>query len=196
MQLLGHRARAHEGFEDLLHRAEPVAQFFFRLCANALLGRRIVQQAGGRFEMLTSADNREAADGCFTATLTELLRSGEASRGESLRCVDAKELVQQACSKQVATWLAFDGRRFTRQGDAGLWLGRNPARRAGLAPLAGTPTWGQVEQLTAWFERPPQLDQLYDTVRIERALGDGPFVAALSAIMSCHRTRRAMESAS
>jgi NACHT domain/Tetratricopeptide repeat/Caspase domain len=129
-----------------------------------------IAQAGGRFEMLTSADDREAADGCFTTTLTELLQLGEPSRGESLRCADAKELVQQACGKQVATWLAFDGRRFTRQGDAGLWLGRNRARRAGLAPLAGTPAWGQVEQLTAWFERTPQLDQLYDRARQARCV--------------------------
>ena len=130
-----------------------------------------IAQAGGRFELLTSADDREAADACFTATLVKLLRAGEASRGESLRCADAKELVQQACAKQVATWLAFDGRGFTRQGDAGLWLGRNPARRRGrLAPLAGTTAWGQVEQLTAWFERTPQLDQLYDTARRERCV--------------------------
>jgi hypothetical protein len=131
---------------------------------------RTIAQAGGRFEVLTSADDREAADGCFTTTLTELLRSGESSRGESLRCADAKELVQQACGEQVATWLAFDGRRFTRQGDAGLWLGRNPARLRGLAPLAGTPAWGQVEQLTAWFERTPQLDQLYDAARTSRCV--------------------------
>jgi hypothetical protein len=102
-----------------------------------------IAQAGGRFEVLTSADDREAADGCFTAALVQLLRAGEPSRGENLGCADAKELVQQACGKQVATWLAFDGRRFTRQGDAGLWLGRNPARRRGLAPLAGTPAWGR-----------------------------------------------------
>jgi Tetratricopeptide repeat/NACHT domain/Caspase domain len=149
---------------------------------------RTIAQAGGRFEVLTSADDREAADGCFTTTLVQLLRSGEASRGESLRCVDAKELVQQPCGKQVATWLAFDGRRFTQQGDAGLWLGRNPARRHGLAPLAGTPAWGQVEQLTAWFERTPQLDQLFDTARTNRCValvgpagqGKSTLVAALA----------------
>ena len=131
---------------------------------------RTIAQAGGRFEVLTSADDREAADGCFTDAVVQLLRAGEASRGESLRCADAKELIQRACGKQVATWLAFDGRRFTGQGDAGLWLGRNPARRGGLAPLAGTPTWGQVEQLTAWFERTPQLEQLHDRTRAERCV--------------------------
>lgn len=89
---------------------------------------RTIAQAGGRFEVLTSADEREAADGCFTTTLVRLLQSGEASRGESLRCADAKELVQQACGKQVATWLAFDGRRFTRQGDAACgWVATQPA---------------------------------------------------------------------
>jgi ABC-type multidrug transport system fused ATPase/permease subunit len=179
---------------------------------------RTIAQAGGRFEVLTSADDREAADGCFTATLVQLLRSGEPSRGDSLRCADAKEVVQQACGRQVATWLAFDarhsihktdgglwlgrnparravttwrafdGRRFTEQEDTGLWLGRNPARRSGLAPLAGTPAWGQVEQLTAWFERTPQLDQLYYTARAERCValvgsagqGKSTLIAALA----------------
>jgi hypothetical protein len=130
---------------------------------------RTIAQAGGRFEVLTSADHREAANACFTATLTGLLRSGQPSLGENLRCADAKDLIQQGCSKQVATYLAFDGRRSTRQGDPGLWLGRNPARRA-VAPLAGTPAWGQVEQLTAWFERTPQLEQLYDAARAARCV--------------------------
>jgi NACHT domain/Caspase domain/Tetratricopeptide repeat len=149
---------------------------------------RTIARAGGRFEVLTSADDREAADGCFTAALVQLLRSGEISRGESLRCADAKELVQRACGRQVATWLAFDGRRFTGQGDAGLWLSRNPARRGWLAPLAGTPTWGQVEQLTDWFERTPQLEQLYDRARTQRCValvgpagqGKSTLVAALA----------------
>jgi tetratricopeptide (TPR) repeat protein len=146
---------------------------------------RIIAQAGGRFEVLTSADEREAADGCFTASLVQLLRVGEASRGETLRCADAKELVQQACGKQVATWLAFDGRRFTGQGDTGLWLGRNSARRGGQAPLAGTPAWGQIEQLTAWFERTPQLEQLYDQTRAERCVAlVGPAGQGKSTLMA------------
>jgi hypothetical protein len=131
---------------------------------------RTIAQAGGRFEMLTSADEREAAEGCFTATLTELLRSGEPTRGEDLYCADAKDLVQQECSRQVAFYLAFDGRRFTRQGDRGLWLGHNPGRRRAVAPLAGTPAWGQVEQLTAWFERTPQLEQLVEAAQRARCV--------------------------
>jgi hypothetical protein len=42
---------------------------------------RTISRAGGRFEVLTSADDREAADGCFTASLVQLMRSGESSRG-------------------------------------------------------------------------------------------------------------------
>jgi hypothetical protein len=149
---------------------------------------RTIAQAGGRFEVLTSADDREAAAGCFTATLTELLRTGEPRRGEDLHCADIKELVQQACSKQVATYLAFDGRRFTREGDLGLWLGHNPGRRRAVAPLAGTPAWGQVEQLTGWFERTPQLDQLYEAALTARCValvgpagqGKSTLVAALA----------------
>ncbi|MGH8904507.1 MAG: tetratricopeptide repeat protein, partial [Egibacteraceae bacterium] len=125
--------------------------------------------AGGRFEVLTSADERAAADGCFTATLIELLRSGESNLGESLRCADLQPLLQSRCGgSQDTVHVAFvHGRRLV-EGDEGLWLARN-ARRT-MAPLVGTPAWGQVERLTAWFQLTPQLDELVDASRSARCL--------------------------
>jgi hypothetical protein len=132
---------------------------------------RTVSEAGGRFEVLTAANDREAYDGCFTRTLTELIQHGQPQLGESLRPADLRSLVQLACTKQTATYLAFDGRNFTPLGDEGLWLARNHARRrSATTPLAQTLAWGQVERLTAWFQRTPQLDQLVDAARTSRLL--------------------------
>ncbi|MGH8901526.1 MAG: AAA family ATPase, partial [Egibacteraceae bacterium] len=126
--------------------------------------------AGGRFEVLTSADERAAADGCFTATLIELLRSGELNLGENLRCADLQPLLQSRCGdSQDTVHVAFvNGRRLV-EGDEGLWLARN-ARRTLAARLADTPAWGQVERLTAWFQLTPQLDELVDASRSARCL--------------------------
>jgi hypothetical protein len=48
---------------------------------------RTIDAAGGRFEVLSAAAaDRPAFDGCFTATLTALLRTGVPKLGENLRC--------------------------------------------------------------------------------------------------------------
>ena len=47
MQLLRDRTRAHERLEHLAHVVQAVADFLFRLRANALLGRLVVEHAGG-----------------------------------------------------------------------------------------------------------------------------------------------------
>ncbi len=124
-----------------------------------------IAAAGGRFEVLTSADEREAADGCFTAALTELLWSGAPGLGESLRCADLQPLLQRRCAdRQDTVHAAFVNGRRLAEGDEGLWLARNAARRS-AAPLAGTRAWGQIERLTAWFQPTAQLDELVDASR-------------------------------
>ncbi|MGH8908212.1 MAG: tetratricopeptide repeat protein, partial [Egibacteraceae bacterium] len=129
-----------------------------------------IAKAGGRFEVLTSADERTAADGCFTAALTELLWSGQPRLGESLRCAEVQPLLQRRCAGRADTvHAAFVNGRRLAEGDEGLWLARNAARRS-AAPLAGTPAWGQVERLTAWFQPTPQLEELVDASRSARCL--------------------------
>jgi hypothetical protein len=57
-----------------------------------------------------------------------------------------------------------------------------------VAPLAGTPAWGHVEQLTAWFEHTPQLDQVVASCQATRCValigpagqGKSTLVAALA----------------
>jgi hypothetical protein len=145
--------------------------------------------AGGRFEVLTASDHRQAYDGCFTITLIDILRRGEPHLGESLRGPELIDRGLLSCDKQIPTWSGFGVGRPTRLGDDGLWLGRNPARpRGSLSPLVRTAAWGQVEQLTAWFQRTPQLDQLIDMMRPSRCVavigpagqGKSTLVAALA----------------
>ena len=47
MQLLGHRARAHEGLEHLADVVQAIAGFLLGLGADPVLGRFVVEQAGG-----------------------------------------------------------------------------------------------------------------------------------------------------
>jgi hypothetical protein len=129
-----------------------------------------IAAAGGRFEVLTAAMDRPAFDGCFSATLVELLRSGDPRLGENLRCDELRSRLQVRCHQQDATYLAFDGRRCSPQGDEGLWLGRNLGRSRTHTLLAGTPAWGQIERLTAWFQLTPQLDKLLDVSRTTRCV--------------------------
>jgi Tetratricopeptide repeat/AAA ATPase domain len=130
-----------------------------------------IAAAGGRFEVLSAAAaDRPAFDGCFTATLTALLRTGVPKLGENLRCSELHGLIQDRCGQQDATYLAFARRRIIPEGDEGLWLARNQAHTATTAPLAHTPTWAQVERLTSSLERTPQLEQLVDMTRASRCV--------------------------
>lgn len=91
--------------------------------------------------------------------------------GESLRCAEVQPLLQRRCGDRGDTvHAAFVNGRRLAEGDEGLWLARNAARRAVAAPLAGTPAWGQVERLTGWFQPTPQLEELVDASRSARCL--------------------------
>jgi hypothetical protein len=61
----------------------------------------VAMAAGSRFDLVTATDDREAARGCFTQSLTGLLRAGHAERGERLGCQDASA-TDQAVRRQVA----------------------------------------------------------------------------------------------
>jgi NACHT domain len=45
-----------------------------------------------------------------------------------------------------------------------------PSAPSAVAPLAGTPAGWQVEQLTAWYERTPQLEQLVEAAQTARCV--------------------------
>src|SRR5438477_194230 len=50
VDFFGNRTRAHEGFEDLFDIVQPVTRLFLCLQADAVLGRGVVEQAGGSLD--------------------------------------------------------------------------------------------------------------------------------------------------
>jgi tetratricopeptide (TPR) repeat protein len=116
-----------------------------------------------RFEVLTAAADRPAADGCFTRNLVELIRTGLVSVPlEYLRCEHVRELLKGRCPKQVPQLPAYNA-------DEGLYLARNVAR------LAEKKRWGgaaaeTVERLTAWFQPTPQLAEVVAAATDERCV--------------------------
>ncbi|MFL6076868.1 MAG: tetratricopeptide repeat protein [Mycobacteriales bacterium] len=132
---------------------------------------RVVSMAGRRFEVLSSSDLGVAREGCFTRTLSAVLRSGDDRFGDRLRCEDVRQRIAASCPSQTPWRLAFDGRRDTAEGDEGLWLARNAAPAARQSPLAGTLAYGQVMRLTTWFQRTAALDEVVAGCLRERCLG-------------------------
>src|SRR5207302_7740228 len=116
---------------------------------------RIVGDAGKRFEVLTASDDRAAANGCFSRSLTRLLRSGLPELGERVRCPDLKRMIARDCPAQTAIHLAFDGVRTVEKGDEGLWLAVNAATE--WQPLRGTAAAAEVERLTGEYQPIPEL---------------------------------------
>lgn len=121
---------------------------------------RIVGRAARRFEILTASDDRTAAGGCFTRSLTTVLRSGDPRLGERLRCPDMRSVISGHCPAQTAVHLAFDGRQRTTSGDEGLWLAVNNSRAWQGSVLTGHPAAAEVERLTAAYEPTPELGQV------------------------------------
>lgn len=75
-----------------------------------------------RFEMLTAAADRTAANGCFSRKLVELLREGvSATPSEHLHCWHLRRLIERSCPNQVPQHPSYSP-------DETLWLARNVGR--------------------------------------------------------------------
>jgi hypothetical protein len=133
-----------------------------------------------RFEMLTAAANRPAADGCFSRTLATLLRDGiSAVPAEHLRCIDLRSRLEQSCPNQVPQHPAYNP-------DEALWLVKNAGRIR--EPWAHTPTADQVQRLTIAYQVTPDLGEVVARSQAERCvavLGEaGRGKSALSAALA------------
>lgn len=119
---------------------------------------KIVGQAGKRFEVLTASDERTAANGCFSRSLVQLLRSGRPEFGERVRCADLKRAISPLCPTQTAVHLAFDGVRQVPAGDRGLWLAANVAEP--WARWCGTSAASEIDRLTSRYKPDDSLRQV------------------------------------
>ena len=104
-----------------------------------------------RFEVLTAAADRPAANGCFTRTLAELLRDGvSAVPSEHLHCLHLRPLLEKACPTQMPQHPAYNP-------DETLWLAKNGRI---LDPWAQTPLANQIQQLTLAYQVTPALEEV------------------------------------
>jgi hypothetical protein len=119
--------------------------------------------AAWRFEILSASDDREAADGCFTRTLTEFIQKGlpQEPTLPTLHCAKLRPRLLVRCAHQEAQHAAHNA-------DDALWLCRNFALEAAAAPWAGTRAAGEVTRLTRDFQPVPALADI-----VARAKGAG-----------------------
>jgi hypothetical protein len=115
-----------------------------------------------RFEVLTAAADRPAADGCFSQTLTRLLREGISMvPAEHLRCADLRTRIEQSCPNQIPQNPAYNP-------DETLWLAKNGGRVR--QPWAQTALADQIERLTQAYQATPALDNIVARSRSLRCI--------------------------
>ncbi|MDH3459709.1 MAG: tetratricopeptide repeat protein [Burkholderiaceae bacterium] len=123
-----------------------------------------VKELGGtlRFEVLTAAADRPAANGCFTKTLVGLLKEGvSAQPAEHLQCMHLRPLIESLCPNQLAQNPSYNP-------DQTLWLGKNTGRR--IEPWAQTPLADEIQRLTAAYQATPALAEVVALSRAHRCI--------------------------
>jgi len=134
-----------------------------------------------RFEVLTAAADRPAADGCFSRTLTDILRTGidEASVGSTVYGYQVCPILADRCPKQLPQHPTFNA-------PPELFLAKNAAYMR--PPWFDTTSASEVERLTAWFQPTPQLQAVVNMTAGSRCVavfGDaGAGKSALAAALA------------
>jgi NACHT domain/Tetratricopeptide repeat len=115
-----------------------------------------------RFEVLSAAADRPAADGCFSRSLTQAIRKGLPDvPSEYLRCEKVRSEVERLCVKQTPqhpSWATDDG----------LYLAKNVARFQRKEPWIGTSAATEIERLLSSFQPTPELEDLVKAVKENR----------------------------
>ncbi len=133
-----------------------------------------------RFEMMTAAADRPAANGCFSLTLASLLRSGLATvPSEHLLCLHVRPLIEETCSNQKPQHPSYNP-------DDTLWLARNVGKI--LEPWAQTPLADEIQKLTLAYQPMESLSEVVAQSQEQRCLavvgeagaGKSALVAALA----------------
>jgi hypothetical protein len=115
-----------------------------------------------RFEMLTAAADRPAADGCFSRTLIKLLYAGISEVPlEHLPCSRLRPLIERSCPNQVPQHPSYNP-------DETLWLARNAALVS--EPWAKTPVADEIQRLTLSYQPTPTLREVVKRSNEQRCL--------------------------
>jgi tetratricopeptide (TPR) repeat protein len=136
-----------------------------------------------RFEVLTAAADRPAADGCFSRMLADILRTGidKSSVGSMVYGQHVRPILIERCPKQLPQNPTFNA-------PPELFLAKNAAYQRKRPPWFDTNSASEVERLTAWFQPTPQLDAVVNMTRTSRCIavfGDaGAGKSALTAALA------------
>jgi hypothetical protein len=115
-----------------------------------------------RFDMLTAASDQPAVNGCFSRTLTELLREGiEAEPSEYLLSLHVRPLIARLCPNQVPQNPSWNI-------DHTLWLSRNAARA--LEPWGQTAIADEIQRLTLAYQPTLALSEVVEYSKVERCV--------------------------
>jgi hypothetical protein len=141
-----------------------------------------------RFEVLTAAADRPAADGCFSKTLVALLRNGISEEpSEHLHCLHLRPLIKAHCPKQVPQHPSYNP-------DQTLWLAKNTGRV--VEPWAQTALADEILRLTLGYQATPSLSDVvahsgaHRCVAVVGEAGTGK--SALAAALSWPRVTEGM----
>ena len=115
-----------------------------------------------RFEVLTAAADRPAADGCFSRTLAKLLREGISEvPAEHLRCANLRSRLETCCPNQVPQHPSYNP-------DDALWLAKNAGSIR--EPWAHTPLADQIRRLTLAYQVTPDLAEVVARSQVQRCV--------------------------
>jgi hypothetical protein len=115
-----------------------------------------------RFDMLTAASDQPAVNGCFSRTLTKLLREGiEAEPSEFLLSLHVRPFIGGLCPNQVPQNPSWNV-------DHTLWLSRNVARA--LEPWGQTALADEIQRLTLAYQPTLALSEIVKHSKIERCV--------------------------
>jgi Tetratricopeptide repeat/NACHT domain len=115
-----------------------------------------------RFEMLTAVADRPAADGCFSRSLAQTIRTGVVDvQSEYLRCEKVKPIIEDLCPNQTPHLPTWDS-------DDGLYLAKNVAQFSSNESWIRTRAAAEIERLAWCFQPTPQLEELVVTTETKR----------------------------
>jgi hypothetical protein len=136
-----------------------------------------------RFEVLTAAADRPAANGCFSRALVDLLRRGVATEPtEHLQCSQLRKLIEQLCPNQIPQNPSYNP-------DFTLWISRNSGRVS--EPWARTPLADEIQRLATPYLPTQALREVVKESQLHRFLcivgNAGTGKSALAAAMAWPR---------
>ena len=106
--------------------------------------------------------DRPAADGCFSRSLTSVIRDGLPDvPSEYLHCERVKPVVEKLCPKQRPSLPTWDY-------DEGLYLAKNVARSVRKGSWIGTRAAAEIERLLSCFQPTPQLEELVEAAKARK----------------------------